>query len=276
MMKVYIHILRKILSKVNMNKLLKINRTYQLINKNMKNRFSILIVIATIIASCTNSYKPQQTYANEEEKRIIDTMGCWESSYSKSCFNIALLTQDKDKHDEYFQHAVESIEESNKKGRDKFKNDTLVINLIRNDSLLQDLKNQRKLLAKKILPFKKTVPFFEKQIDKIRNEIIEYNCLDENVFGIYEYTFKKDEYTYVENKVFYKNYSDLLKEGYKLLENSKFRGDEIKQLNNILASIEDIDRKLWLTKYYFEAKQNIEMKNMKKIRAQKVDSLFQK
>ncbi len=77
------------------------------------------------------------------------------------------------------------------------------------------------------------------------------------------------------DKTFYKNYTELLKESYKLVENSKIKDEYIIDLNKILVSIEKIDMKLWCVKYYFEEKQKLEKEKLESQRTKKVDSLLQ-
>ena len=124
----------------------------------MKN-FLLFIFFVTLI-SCKDSQNSKKSYANKSEKNIIDKMICWESYESESIMNQIINTDDKEERDNLFQKKFDLDEQASNTAKDKLKNDTIFINLIRNDSLLNDFKNQRNRLAKKILAFNKKVPFF--------------------------------------------------------------------------------------------------------------------
>jgi hypothetical protein len=234
-----------------------------------------LFIFFTILISCKKSNEYNQTYASEVEKSIIDKMSCWNNSESENIMNQIIKTDDKVKNDELYDKKFDLDEQVYNKGREVLKKDTIFINLIRNDSLLNDLKNQRNQLAKKILTFRKKVPFFDEYIENISKDIIEYNYYFVNEFGIYEYPPRNTEEIYLRDKTFYKNYTELLKESYKLEENSKIKDEYIIDLNKIIVSIEKIDMKLWCIKYYFEEKQKLEKEKLESQRTKKVDSLLQ-
>ena len=105
-------------------------------------------------------------------------------------------------------------------------------------------------------------------------DIIEYKYEYLNEFGICEYPPRKTDEIGLRDKTFFKNYKELLKESYKLLENAKIKEEHIIELNETLASLEKIDRKLWLVKCYLEAKLNIETEKLESERQMKVDSLL--
>ena len=111
----------------------------------MKN-FLIFILFVSFL-SCNNSYNSNSTYANETEKAIINRMTCWNNSESESIMNQIIETDDKETIDNLYEKKFDSDEKVYSKGREALKNDTIFINLIRNDSLLNDLKRQRNQLA---------------------------------------------------------------------------------------------------------------------------------
>ena len=131
----------------------------------MKNLYLFIIFISLI--SCKDSNNIEQSYANEIEKNIIDKMICWKDYESENIDNQIINTDDKGETDKLFERRFNLDELACKKGREKLKNNTLFINIIRNDSLLNDLKNQRKLLANKILTYNNKVSFFYVYIDNI-------------------------------------------------------------------------------------------------------------
>lgn len=202
-------------------------------------------------------------------------MTCWDSSGSESIMNQITSTDDKEESHELFKRKFALDEIVYKKGREVLKNDTVFINLIRNDSLLNDLKNQRIQLANEILTYRKKVPFFEEYIENINKDIIEYNYYSNNEFGIYEYPPRDTEETYWREKTFHKNYTELLKKSYNLLDNSKIKDEYIISLNKILVSIEKIDMKLWCVKYYFKEKLQLEKEKPGNQDTKKIDSLLQ-
>lgn len=239
----------------------------------MKNFFIFILFVSFM--SCNNSDISNQTYANETEKSIIDKMTCWNNSESESIMNQIIETDDKETIDKLYEKKFDSDEKANSKGREALKNDTIFINLIRNDSLLNDLKNQRNQLAIEIKSFIEKVPFFDIYIKNISKDIVEYNYHFVNEFGIYELAPINTEDFQFTDRTFYKNYSELLKEAYKIPENSKVQDEHIIELNKLLISLEKIDKKLWCVRYYFEEKEKSEKEKLDKMRSQKVDSLFQ-
>lgn len=239
----------------------------------MKNFYLFIIFISLI--SCKDSNNSQQSYASEIETNVIDKMTCWENYESENVNEQIINTDSKEEKDKLFDKRFNLDELANKKGRYKLKNDTLFINIIRNDSLLNDLKNQRKQLVNKILTYNKKAPFFDEYLNNISKDIVEYKYLYFDEFGIYEYPPRKTDEIYLRDKTFYKNYTELLKESYKLLENSKTKEEIIISLNETLISLEKIDRKLWCVKYYLEAKQNLEIERLENERNKKIDSLIQ-
>lgn len=238
----------------------------------MKNLF-LFIFLALI--SCENSKKSDHYYANEVESNIINKMTCWTNYESENIMYKIVYTDDKEEKDKLFEKKFNLDELASNIGKENLKNDTIFINLIRNDSLLNEVKRQRKDLVDKILPFKKKVPFFEEYINIISEDIVEYEYLYHDEFGIIEYPPKKVDELSLPIKTFYKNYTEVLKENYKLIENSKIKEENIISLNELLKSLEEIDRKLWCVKYYFESKQNIETEEFENLRNKKVDSLLQ-
>lgn len=239
----------------------------------MKN-FLIFVLFVSFV-SCNNSDVSNQTYANEIEKSIINRMTCWKNSESESIMNQIIESNDKEIQDKLYEKKFDLEEKIYQKGREALKNDTTFINLIRNDSLLDDLKNQRIQLATKIKSFSEKVTFFDIYIKNIYKDIVEYNYHFVNEFGIYELAPINTEDFHFTDRTFYKNYSELLKESYKIPENSKVKDEHIIELNKLLISLEKIDKKLWCVKYYFEEKQKLEKEKLDKMRSQKVDSLFQ-
>lgn len=239
----------------------------------MKNLYFFILFISLI--SCKDSNNTEQLYANEIEKNIIDKMTCWKNYESENIDDQIINTDNKEEKDKLFDRRFNLDELAYKKGREKLKNDTLFINIIRNDSLLNDLKNQRKLLANKLLTYNKKVSFFDEYIETINKDIVEYAYFFVDEFGIYEYPPRKADEISLRNKTFYKNYTELLKESYKLLENAKTKEENIISLNETLISLEKIDRKLWCAKYYLEAKQNLGTEKLESERNKKVDSLLQ-
>lgn len=239
----------------------------------MKN-FLIFILFVSFI-SCNKSDVSNQTYANETEKSIIDRMTCWNNSESENIMNQIIESNDKEIQNKLYEKKFDLEEKVYQKGRDALKNDTIFINLIRNDSLLNDLKNQRIQLVDKIKSFSEKVTFFDIYIKNIYKDIVEYNYYYLNEFGIYELAPINTEDFRFTDRTFYKNYSELLKESYKIPENSKVKDEHVMELNKLLILLEKIDKKLWCVKYYFEEKQKLEKEKLDNMRSQKVDSLFQ-
>lgn len=238
----------------------------------MKIFYSFVIFIFLI--SCKKDNNTQQSYANEIEKKIIDKMYCWRNYESEKIDNQIIITDDKKEEDKLFDRRSKLDELAYKNGREKLKNDTLFINIIRNDSLLNNLKNERAILANKILTYNKSITFFNEYIEKINKDIVEYNYFFFDEFGIYEYPPIKSDEIILRDKTFYKSYTELLKESYKLNENSKITEENIISLNEALVSLEKIDRKLWCVKYYNEARQNLEKEKLERERKTKIDSLL--
>ena len=239
----------------------------------MKNLY--LFIIFILLISCKDSTNTKESYANEIEENIINKMTCWKNFESEKIDNQIINTENKEDRGKLFDTRFNLDELAYKKGREKLKNDTLFINIIRNDSLLNDLKNQRKLLANKLLTYNTKVLFFDEYIKTINKDIVKYEYLFVNEFGIYEYPPRKNGEIYLRDKTFYKNYTELLKEGYKLLENAKTKEENIISLNETLVLLEKIDRKLWCVNYYLEAKQNLETQKLESERSKKIDSLIQ-
>jgi len=217
-------------------------------------------------------------YANYAEEEIINNMNCWGSYYENALeVHYKKITKNSTKSEE--RTTREEINRLKKDqmaeitlGRKQLYNDTTFIDIIRNDSLYKALLAERKEISKSLSIYKDKVPFFEKFIDKINNDIIEYNAYSHSYWNVKKpqnispndgkyYLSAKDDYggCYAYSKsglgIFegkhYKNYSDLLKEEYeKGYDNLNIKDEDIKKLNSILKSLEKLDRALWAVKYY--------------------------
>jgi len=252
--------------------------------------------------------KPPEIKPTDEEKAIIGNMDCWKAIFnvSWSYFNKLTYVGEGDR-DERIQKSIKQAEKETKEqiqkeaksradasGRNSLHNDVTFINIIRNDSLYNALLEERKGISKSLFIYKNKVPFFKEFIDKISKNIIEYNhygifCRLESIVYIHEkkaiyhfdyivtQTHKIYEYPIKgTSKQFYENYSDLLKEGYKgLPENSNVKDEDIKNLNDILKSLEKLDKALWAVKYYEISKNKWEKENKTKQRTKQIDELFE-
>lgn len=249
-------------------------------------RHLLLIAAGLLAVGCVQNQQPTvvATYANDEEKQIIDKMDCWDSEKGQRAFDLYLsIREDKEKNEkqraallklkaEYQQEWHQCLDEANAEGRTSLRNDTACIDIIRNDSLYQALLTQRKNLTDSLPEYAKKIAFFKTYLNKIQNNIVEYNyCYD---------SFFKDDVAswgievYNGASIFYKNYSELLKAKYSLLENADIPMQDIVALNRLLMSIEKLDRKLWPVKYYREVQAKIEENALKSRREQQIDSLF--
>ena len=78
--------------------------------------------------------------------------------------------------------------------------------------------------------------------------------------------------------IFYSSLIDLLKDKYSMLENSNIEEGNVLELKNILMSLEEIDRKLWLAIEYNNTKSKMKegQQYWQQINehAKRVDSLF--
>ena len=250
------------------------------------------------------------TYANDDEKAIIDNMNCWkitgDINYADTWKKITEGKVDKEnlreiarqlypggrdpefvliEHirlgttDLVLKHAIEVDKvrakfkgEETIRQKERLYNNTKFIGIVRNDSLYNALLDKRKKIAKSLSIYKNKVLFFRQFIDKIDKDIIEYNYYNEDKkgLGIYEHPIKGN------NRQFYKNYSDLLKEEYKKnYENSNIKDEDIKNLNDILKSLEKLDRALWAVKYYKASKKELENENNTKQREEQIEKLFE-
>lgn len=234
----------------------------------------LFFLLSLLSISCNQSRNSAKTYANAYEKNIIDEMYCWSSYEAEIILSRIVYTEDEEEKDRLFDQVSELENKANESGREILKNDTICINLIRNDSLRRVLEKERKTLADNLFSFKKKVPFFSEFIDIITRNIVQYKYISSGDFGISEYPPVKSDDIIFRRQTFYKNYTELLKEYYQLAENAKFKEDHIVNLNKILVSLEKIDRKLWLVNSFFEAKKESEIKKLEKDRKAKVDSLL--
>lgn len=227
----------------------------------MEKIFLLLCSLIFIFSNCQQTKRQEEitmrtdiVYANDQEKIIIYNMNCWRNA-------AFLLANDAD------------AAKVTKGGRESLLYDSLFITIVRNDSLYESLLQQRKNLAKQLRPFKKKVPFFAEHLDDIEYYVIEYMwSYNGKEWGILKYPFKKETYSFGE--IYYNNYSELLKEGYSLLENQTLTEEDVVALNKLLKSIEELDRKLWTVKYFKEKKSELEKHDLEEERARQIDELF--
>ena len=227
------------------------------------------------------------TSANDEEIAIIDNMNCWKIIYGDVSeyfidHSKSLSEQDGNcwKHREpTLKEREEGMYSARTFGREYLCNDTMFINIIRNDSLYNALLNERKEIAKNLSIYKNKVPFFIAFIDKISKNIIEYNnyyCFWTKRIGRAVAEKNISNFVICKNDYCYENYSDWLKEEYKKrYENSNIKDEDVKNLNDILKSLEKLDRALWAVKYYKTSKNELEKKNKTKQREEQIDKLFE-
>lgn len=265
----------------------------------MKN---ILILITLIITSICTSCKNNSLQADADEILVINEMNCWDS-YDKLLLEVEYNQKEsrktaieKEIQEErernmtigeayaYMDAWMPYIREAEEKGRGSLYNNIEVINLIRNDSLLEQLQKERKILAESLEPFKNKVPFFAKDLMHICKYEINYKYYYKGDWGfIYQksYIFPQFDYnSFISNETptFYSSLNDLLKDKYSMLENSNIEEGNILELKNILISLEAIDRKLWLAIEYNNTKLRMKewQQHWQQINehTQRVDSIF--
>lgn len=237
----------------------------------------LFLFIVLFLSSCKQESKVNSisTYANDYEKTIIENMYCWNSSLAETQMKLIILTNDKEQKDKKRNEHRKEVRKAIERGRNQLYNDTLFINIVRNDSLFNNLVSQREKLAKELLTFKNKVPFFKYQIDEIYKEVVKYNYVSYPKNGIYEYpVYKKDSYNRLGEEDFYENYSEILKEGYSYPENVDINKEDVLALNDVLKSLEELDRKLWLVECYNERKKEFEQQRLEQQRKEELDSLF--
>ena len=297
----------------------------------MKRAIVIILTIATIIYSCTNpktndvsiekteiekliercgieavvEFKGDwfsgifitnisNIYANYEEQAIINNMNCWGADWNSGLFvpsDRNLTEEQREKRRKKDVVVVRAL------GRKQLYNDTVFINIVRNDSLYNALLDKRKEIAKSLSIHKNKVPFFKTFIDRINKDIIEYDCYGSVYWDVkkphnpnytkYDYTSSDCGGYYacsekglgIYEEKFYNNYSDLLKEEYeKRYETSNVKDEDIIDLNSILKSLEKLDRALWAVKYYKASKNALEKKkeeeNKSKQKEEHLEKLF--
>lgn len=141
----------------------------------MKNLILVFIVFITTLSffSCES----KSFHANAEEIAIINEMSCWDS-YEKLLLEVehdqkenqkTAIEKEIQKEREknmtlgeryaYMDAWMPYISESEKKGRESLYNNIEFLNIIRNDSLFEELREERKMLAKSLEPFKEKVLF---------------------------------------------------------------------------------------------------------------------
>ncbi|MDD4777054.1 MAG: hypothetical protein PHV53_02080, partial [Fermentimonas sp.] len=227
---------------------------------------TFLILILFFLSCAERQQKP--IYANNDEILIIDKMDCWKSVEAESLLTSMALAQDNSS--KKWKKWRSLNDDVKVKGRKSLRNDTLFIDIIRNDSIYKHMLTHRQILSNKIKNYSSKIPFFQKEINKISNDIIEYNYNRKDEWGLY--LSAKD--FFIPYDKFYSNYSDYLKDGYSLVENANVKESYILEFNDILKQIEVLDRKLWMMKHFESAKIEVEKEFTEQKRKQEIDSLF--
>lgn len=236
----------------------------------MKKNIVPILLFIMLLHSC-DERRQTPIYANNDEVVIIDKMKCWESVSAEHL--IAYITfsssksRDKNKNWDKW-HRLK--DEAQLKGRESLYNDTLFIDIIRNDSILKHMLAQRKILSKKIKGYTGKIPFFKKEINKILEEIVEYKYNSGDEWGLFLF----DPTTFLSGSKFYRNYSEYLKDKYSLLENANVKESYIVEFNELLKEIEVLDRKLWMLEHFESARIEVVKEIAKQKRKQNVDSIF--
>lgn len=199
-------------------------------------------------------------------------MNCWKSYSAELTMRTILFEKDEKVKSNKWDELHKKQKDAQNKGQVLLLNDSIILDIINNDSLYTFLKEERNTIADSLIQYKSKVPFFKKQIEKISNSIVEYNYYSNNSWGIYEMPFKEDVLFTLEK--FYLNYSELLKEGYSLPENGDVSEIDILSVNKILNSLEELDRQLWVVKHFNVTKDKIQKEDLEHKRKQQVDSLF--
>ena len=219
----------------------------------------LITMTASFLISCDNAQNDKSTsYANENEKNIIKTMDCWNSVMAESVMDLVLYEKDKERQNEIYKESLKYRLEAKDLGRNALSNDTVFVNCIRNDSVYKSLLNERFLTAESLMKFRKSIPIYSENMEKISKQIVEYNFLNNKRLGIYTYTFRNDILSI--DMTFYNTLNDLFKEAYIHSSNSKLSDNEIVIIDSLFTRIDEIDRHIWAVPYYNESKKNFETK----------------
>lgn len=247
----------------------------------MKKQNPILITILIVcwFVGC-NSLKDekQAIFANENEMNVINIMNCWNSVTGESLRNSSVFENDEKKRSKLFDKSFKYDDKAEFFGRKALFEDSVFLSCVRSDSTYKSLLKDRSSIAKSLMKFRKSIPIFSEEIEKIRDQIIEYKYFDGNELGIYTDSYNKESYIF--NQKFYISLSDLFKEAYIQDSTSNITDKEIVKIDSLLKRIDAIDKHVWAVPYYFESKQKFDEDNAKleieKAKQRKVDSLTKK
>ena len=234
------------------------------------------MMIVCLLISCNTVQKEKQaSFADEKEMNVIDIMDCWNSVAGENQMTLAVFENDKKKRSKIMDKWLEYKGQAEVFGRKALANDTVFISCIRADSIYKSFLEDRSLIAKSLMKFRKSVPIFSDNIEKIRNQIIEYNYFNGSRLGIYTDSYIKE--SSFSNQSFYSSLGDLFKEAYIHDSTSNVSDKDIVTIDSLLKRIDAIDRHVWAVPYYYKSKQKLDEKNaklkMEKAKQQKLDSL---